>query len=86
MDCENLGRTRSTVPSEVPEEVDGKRYPEGKIRDMHRVNGQETYALVVGNVYGLPTAGRTFAKERNRLLLEELPMHSVQTGANVYGC
>ena len=30
------------------------RYPEGEIRDMHRVNGQETYALVVGNVYGLP--------------------------------
>ena len=49
------------------------RYPNGEIREMFRVNGEETYALVVGNVYGLPTAGRTFAKERNRLLLEELP-------------
>ena len=51
------------------------RYPEGRIRDAHRdpTTGEERYALLVGNLYGMPTASRVFSKERDRLLLEELP-------------
>ena len=51
------------------------RYPAGPIREFYRdkKSGKETYALVVGNVYGLPTAGRTYAKERHRLVLVVLP-------------
>ena len=30
---------------------------------------------MVGNLYGMPTASRVFSKERDRLLLEELPKH-----------
>ena len=41
------------------------RYPEGPIRDAHRdpKTGKERYALCGGNINGLPTAGRVFAKE-----------------------
>ena len=54
------------------------RYPEGPIRDMFRCpkTGKERLALVVGNIYGLPPAGRTYAKERNRLILEVLPINT----------
>ena len=36
-------------------------------------DGKERYGLIVGNLYGLPSSGRVYAKERNRLVLEELP-------------
>ena len=51
------------------------RYPEGPIREAHRdpVSGQERYALLIGNVYGVPTAGRVFGKERDRIILEAMP-------------
>ena len=50
------------------------RYPEGPIRDAHRdKNGKERYMILQGNVYGVPTAARVFAKERDRLMLEEIP-------------
>jgi hypothetical protein len=51
------------------------RYPEGRIREEHRDpnTGEERYALLIGNLYGMPTASRVFSKERDRLLLEELP-------------
>ena len=47
------------------------RYPEGPIRDRHRDpdTNLERYAVAVGNVYGIPIAGRTWANERNRVLL-----------------
>ena len=66
------------------------RYPEGRIRNKYRKpksdkfpEGEETYAIVIGNVYGIPTAGRVFAAERERLLLEVLPE---KTGWSVYQC
>lgn len=50
------------------------RYPEGPIRDAHRdKDGNERYMVLKGNVYGVPTAARVFAIERDRLMLEELP-------------
>ena len=51
------------------------RYPEGPIRDAHRCpkTGEERYALVTGNIYGIPTAGRVYAKERDRLMTVVLP-------------
>ena len=53
------------------------RYPEGRIREEHRdpTTGEERYAILVGNLYGMPTASRVFSKERDRLLLEVLPKH-----------
>jgi hypothetical protein len=53
------------------------RYPEGRIREEHRdpITGEERYAILVGNLYGMPTASRVFSKERDRLLLEVLPKH-----------
>jgi hypothetical protein len=60
------------------------RYPEGPIRDAHRDNkGNEQYALLIGNVYGVPTAGRVFAKERDRLILEHIPK---ETGWKAWQC
>ena len=35
--------------------------------------GEERYALITGNLYGLPTSARVFSQERDRLLLEEMP-------------
>jgi hypothetical protein len=50
------------------------RYPEGRIRDQHRLpNGDERYLLCLGNIYGLPTSGRTYAIERDRILMEVNP-------------
>jgi len=51
------------------------RYPAGKYREEHRdpETGEERYALITGNLYGLPTSARVFSQERDRLLLEELP-------------
>jgi len=50
------------------------RYPAGPIRELYRgKDGKERYGLIVGNLYGLPSSGRVYAKERNRLVLEELP-------------
>jgi hypothetical protein len=51
------------------------RYPAGRIREEHRdpKTGEERYALLIGNLYGMPTASRVFSQERDRLLLEELP-------------
>ena len=53
------------------------RYPEGRIREEHRdpATGEERYAILVGNLYGMPTASSVFSKERDRLLLEVLPKH-----------
>ena len=49
------------------------RYPEGPIREAHRdKNGKERYMILKGNVYGVPIAARVFAKERDRLMIEEL--------------
>ena len=41
------------------------RCPKGPIRDRHRDpdTNQERYAVAVGNVYGIPIAGRTWANE-----------------------
>ena len=41
--------------------------------DFSTVSGQERYALLIGNVYGVPTAGRVFGKERDRIILEAMP-------------
>ena len=35
-------------------------------------NGEERYLLCLGNIYGLPTSGRTYAVERDRILMEIL--------------
>ena len=51
------------------------RYPAGKYREQYRDpdTGEERYALITGNLYGLPTSARVFSQERDRLLLEEMP-------------
>lgn len=51
------------------------RYPAGRIREEHRCKktGEERYALLIGNLYGMPTASRVYSIERDRLLNEELP-------------
>ena len=51
------------------------RYPAGKIREAHRcpITGDELYALLIGNLYGMPTVSRVYSIERDRLLNEELP-------------
>ena len=51
------------------------RYPAGRIREAHRcpITGEERYALLIGNLYGMPTASRVYSIERDRLLLEEMP-------------
>jgi hypothetical protein len=50
------------------------RYPEGWIRDQHRLpNGDERYLLCLGNIYGLPISGRTYAIEQDHILMEVLP-------------
>ena len=51
------------------------RYPAGRIREQHRdpATGEERFALLIGNLYGMPTASRVFSLERDRMLLEELP-------------
>jgi hypothetical protein len=57
-----------------PEQQYPMRYPEGWIRDQHRQpNGDERLLLCLGNIYGLPTSGRVYATERDRLLLTQLP-------------
>ena len=38
-----------------------------------RIFSQERFAVAVGNIYGIPIAGRTWANERDRVILEELP-------------
>ena len=42
------------------------RYPEGRIREEHRDpnTGEERYALLIGNLYGMPTARAIVAAER----------------------
>ncbi len=35
--------------------------------------GEERFALLIGNLYGMPTASRVYSIERDRLLNEELP-------------
>ena len=43
------------------------------ISDQHRdKNGDEKYLLCLGNIYGLPTSGRVYADERDRIFTEEL--------------
>ena len=71
--CAILGWTRVTFDIEQAyllgrASVDAQfpmRSPEGWIRDQHRLpNGEERYLLCLGNIYGLPTSGRTYAVER----------------------
>jgi hypothetical protein len=56
------------------------RYPDGPIRERHRdkKTGEERFAIAIGNVYGIPSAGKTWANERDRVLLKHLP--SVKKG------
>ena len=79
--CAVLGWTRVTFDinqayllGRAPEEARfPMRYPEGWIRDKHRdKNGDERYLLCLGNIYGLPTSGRVYADERDRILMEVL--------------
>lgn len=60
------------------------RLPAGPIREQHRqADGTETYALITGNLYGLPTACRTYTKERHRLILERLPQRTGWTASKL---
>ena len=56
------------------------RYPDGPIRERHRdkKTGEERFAVAIGNIYGIPMAGKTWANERDRVLLKHLP--SVKKG------
>ena len=51
------------------------RYPEGKIRDQHRDphTGEERYAILIGNLYGLPQSARVWAQYRDDVYLNKLP-------------
>ena len=60
------------------------RLPAGPIREQHKqADGTETYALIKGNLYGLPTAARTYTKERHRLILSELPKRTGWTASKL---
>jgi hypothetical protein len=68
------GRPKSLLGNATADAQYPMRYPEGWIQDQHRLpNGDERYLLCLGNIYGLPTSGRTYAIERDRILLEVLP-------------
>ena len=50
---------------------------------LRQADGTETYALITGNLYGLPTACRTYTKERHRLILERLPQRTGWTASKL---
>ena len=75
-------------PPAVPAGSDDQQYPvrlpAGPIREQHKqADGTETYALIQGNLYGLPTAARTYTKERHRLILSELPKRTGWTASKL---